>query len=247
MGRRGKEQGFAPEMINTQLATTEELSQFFFMCSVAERWKFLERAIKLAHDAGLIFQVSILTAWSCPYNGETSLDDMMEVTDRLFKMGYDIVRPCDPFGDVTPDRAYEYFCRVLDKHPDTEKHTFHLHDWRGVGITSYVAAMEAGCTRFDTSLGGLGGPFASIVGGIHAQSFNECKPQGRKCGLVSTEDFVMMCDTMGIETGIDLDKVINLGKWMEKILGRRLWSACLEAGRVPRGSQVIKGREKDMA
>lgn len=244
---KAKQEGFGPDIINTQFGTTEEFSRAFFRKTVAERWKFIEDAIKLAHDAGLMIQVSLLTPWYCPYTGETPIKVALQTTDRLVEMGCDIIRACDGFGDVTPDRIYEYFSRVLDKHPDPNRHACHLHDYRGFGLASYVAGMQAGCIRFDTCLGGLGGPTAAIVGGVPARGAAEYVPRRFRTGLVSTEDFVTMCDAMGVETGIDLNKVYQLGGWMERILERNLWSFSLRHGRVPRGSEIIKGREKEMA
>ena len=241
-----KKGGYGPDIINTQFATTEEFSQYFFRTTVANRWKFIEEALKVAHDAGLMFQLSIINTWYCPFKGEMPMEVSLEYTDKLIKMGCDIVRACDPTGFVTPPKAYEYFSRVLDKHPDPNNHTYHQHDHRCFGLSNYLAAMQAGCTRFDTSLGGTGGPTATIVGGIHPKGAVEYVHRPYKTGLVCTEDFVTMCDAMGIETGIDLDKVFRLGKWIERILERKLWSFCINHSRVPKGSQIIKGLEKEI-
>jgi hydroxymethylglutaryl-CoA lyase len=245
---KAKKEGYGPDIINTQFATTEELSKAFFGATVAERWKFIEEAVKAAHDAGLVFQLSILNPWYCPYKGEMPIEVSLQYTDRLVQIGCDIIRPCDPYGDATPDKTYEYFSRALDKHPNPNIHTLHIHDYRGFGLASYVAAMEAGCTRFDTSLGGIGGPTAVIVGGVYARGISkEYVARPFRTGLVSTEDLVSMCDAMGIETGIDVEKVNQLGKWMERILERRLYSFCIRHGKIPKGSQIVKGREKEMA
>jgi hydroxymethylglutaryl-CoA lyase len=107
--------------------------------------------------------------------------------------------------------------------------------------------MQTGCIRFDTTLGGIGGPTAGIVGGVHARGASEYRPRTGRKGLVSTEDFITMCDGMGIETGIDVDKVLNLGRWLERILERKLWSFSLSSGKVPKGSEIVKGREKEIA
>jgi hydroxymethylglutaryl-CoA lyase len=242
-----KQEGFGPDIINTQFSTTEEHSKAFFRKTVDERWKFIEEAIRLAHDAGLKIQVTILTVWYCPFRGEMPIEIALQTTDRLMERGCDIVRVADGLGDVTPDKVYEYCSRVLDRYPDSNRHTLHLHDHRGFGLASYVAAMQAGCSRFDTCLGGIGGPTAAIVGGVHARGAMEYRPRAGKTGLVSTEDFVVMCDAMGIDTGINVDKVLKLGKWMERILERKLWSFSLGQGRVPKGAEIIKGREKEMA
>lgn len=242
-----KLEGHGPDIINCQYATTEEFSQDFFRKSVAERWKYVENSTKAAHDAGILIQVTILNPFYCPFKGAMPMEITLETTGRLLKTGVDIVRFGDSFGDVTPNKMYEYFSRLLEKYPEPNKFTLHAHDYRGFGLAVCVAAMQAGCIRFDTTLGGIGGPPAAIVGGIHARGAVEYRPQTYKKGIISAEDFVVMCDAMGIETGIDVDKILNLGRWMEKILGRKLWSFCLGPGKVPKGSEIIKGRENELA
>lgn len=242
-----KQEGYGPDIINCQYATTDEFSQFFFRKSMAERWKYIENAVEAAHSAGMIIQVTIISPWYCPFKGEMPLEVTLETSGRLLKIGCDIVRYSDSFGDVTPSKVYEYFSRLLEKLPEPNRFTLHAHDYRGFGLAVYVAAMQAGCIRFDTTLGGIGGPPAAIVGGIHARGALEYRPQTYKKGIVSAEDFIVLCDAMGIETGIDIEKLLILGRWMEKILGRKLWSFCLSPGRVPRGAEIIKGREKELA
>jgi hydroxymethylglutaryl-CoA lyase len=96
-------------------------------------------------------------------------------------------------------------------------------------------------------MGGMGGPTAAIVGGVPAKGVTEYVARSYRAGLVATEDFVTLCEAMGVETGIDVDKAHQIGKWMERILERKLWSFSLPHGRIPRGSEIIKGREKQMS
>ena len=104
---------------------------------------------------------------------------------------------------------------------------FHIHDARGMGIACYFAAMQAGITRFETTLGGLGGWPANFVSGVPVPGLTGLTEVSRHPGLVSTEDFLVMLDAMGIETGIDTDKVLRLGRMVERIVGRDLWSFCV--------------------
>jgi hydroxymethylglutaryl-CoA lyase len=244
---RLKKEGYGPDIINVQFATTDEFSQDFFRKNVSERLKYVEDAVKIAHDAGLIIQVTIINTWYCPYKGELPSELALQTTDQFIKIGCDIVRFGDTFGDATPNKLYEHFSRLLDKYPEPNQFTLHYHDYRGFGLANYLAALQAGCIRFDTTLGGIGGPPAGIVGGIHARGAVEYRLQTGRKGLVSTEDFITMCDAMGVETGINVDKVIVLGKWMERILGRELWSFCLSSGKVPKGSEIAKGRQQEIA
>jgi hydroxymethylglutaryl-CoA lyase len=108
------------------------------------------------------------SVWYRPFRDEMPIEIALQTTGRLMERGCDIVRVADGLGDVTPDKVYEYFSRVLDRYPDSNRHALHLHDHRGFGLASYVAAMQAGCSRFDACLRGIGGSTAAIVGGGHA-------------------------------------------------------------------------------
>lgn len=235
---KAKQEGHGPDIVNTQIATTEKLSQLFCQTTVEDRWKFVERSIKAAHDAKIKIQVTNISVWYCPYKGNMPVEVALETTDRLLKMGADAVRAADPYGVVTPPQAYDYFSRVLDKFPDPNLHAYHQHDHRGFGLANYVAAMQAGCTYFDTTLGGTGGLTATIVGGVPVQGEARYRAYQSKQGLVSTEDFLVLCDAMGIETGINAQKVLILGKWMERILQKKLWSFSLPHGSVQKNGML---------
>ncbi|MGA2670228.1 MAG: hydroxymethylglutaryl-CoA lyase [Dehalococcoidia bacterium] len=227
---KAKKEGYGADLINTQYALVEKLSQSMFGVGVSDRWKYIEDAVKALHDVNVKIQVSVLDTWDCP-----DINLALEATNNLLNIGCDIVRACDGLGYVTPPQAFEYFSQALDKNPKPDSHAFHYHDIRGFGLASYIAAMQAGCGRFDACLGGVGGPPATIVDGVPstaAAEYHAYYPD--RTGLVSTEDLVVMCDAMGIETGIDTDKVLVLGKWVEAILKRKLWSFCARYGKVPK-------------
>jgi hydroxymethylglutaryl-CoA lyase len=233
---KAKEEGYGPDLVNTQFAITEELSQNMFRASASERWKYIEQAVKTLHDAGIKIQVTVLDVWHSIHQGELPIDNAVEAASNLFSIDCDIVRAADAFGAVTPARAFEYFSRVLDKYPNPDSHAFHCHDMRGFGLATCVAAMQAGCVRLDGCLGGIGGPPATMVDGVPIRGATEyCAYHQYKRGLVSTEDLVVLCDAMGIKTGINVEKVLRLGKWVEAILGRKLWSFCVRYDEIPKG------------
>jgi len=106
---------------------------------------------------------------------------------------------------------------------------------RGWGLANVLAALQAGMTNYESTLGGIGGQPANFVDGVPVSGTGAYyyKDAGN-VGLVCTEDMVVMMDEMGIDTGVDIDRVLKTGKMVEKILGRRLRSETILQGRIPK-------------
>jgi hydroxymethylglutaryl-CoA lyase len=112
-----------------------------------------------------------------------------------------------------------------------------------MGLACYLAALHMGVTRFEATLGGLGGWPANFVDGIPVPGLIGLEEVSRRPGLVSTEDFLVMLDAMGIETGIDLEKVFKLGRMVERIVGRELWSFCLGTADKPGSGALPRAQD----
>jgi len=124
---------------------------------------------------------------------------------------------------------------ILDDIPDPTKHIAHFHVTRGWGLANVLAALQAGITHFESTLGGTGGQPANFMDGVPVIGTGEYYYQDPGIvGLVSTEDMVVMMDEMGIDTGVDVDRVLRIGRVLEKIIGRRLRSECVHTGRIPK-------------
>lgn len=241
---KAKKEGWGPERILVMISTSEAHNRANTQRGYAEQWKFIEEAVKIAHDNGILVNGTISTIWGCPIAGDMPIELAYEFCDRLLEIGCDDIEHADHDGQATPPEVYEYFSRTMKRHPDPNLHVFHVHDVRGFGLANYFAAMQAGIIRFETGIGGIGGQPANFLDGVPIKGTGEYYLSTARTGLVSTEDFVTMCDGMGIETGIDLNKVYRIGKWMEKIVGQKLWSFCLEAGKVPRGPREYPARRQ---
>jgi hydroxymethylglutaryl-CoA lyase len=132
--------------------------------------------------------------------------------------------------------VYEYFSMILDKIPDPKPHITHFHVTRGWGLANVLAALQAGITHFESTLGGLGGQPANFIDGYPVSGTGKYYYSDPNIvGLVSTEDMVVMMDEMGIATGIDVNRLLDIGRMVEKIVGRRLRSECIHTGRIPKG------------
>jgi len=224
-------EGYGPQMLEMCIATSAPRNEAYFGLTHDETWRTWDKALRLTSDAGMRFQACLITIWSCPFQGRMDPSLGVQFAKRCIEMGITSFSHSDPYGDVTPPQAFEYFSEIVERFAEGE-HSFHNHDWRGFGIANYLAAMQAGIRHFDTCLGGTGGWFASIVDGVPVKGAVEPRERPGRTGLVCTEDFVLLCDAMGVETGVDIEKMLTAGHWVEKIVGRRLNSIGLPWGPV---------------
>ena len=117
----------------------------------------------------------------------------------------------------------------------------HFHTSRGWGMANVLAALQAGMTNYESTMGGIGGQPANFVSGVPvAGTGSYYYKDANIVGLVSTEDMVVMMDEMGIDTGLDVDKVLEIGKMVERICGRTLRSESIKNGRIPK---ELSGRD----
>lgn len=208
-----------------QLATSEAYAKNNMNRTHEELFAEAEKNVKFLHDHGVkkVF-ANIGTIFGCPYLGEMPLSKAYEFADRIFDIGFDEIEHSDPDGIADPAITFEYFSHVLEKYPDKSKHSYHVHDIRGMGLASYYAAMEAGVEMFDVAMGGIGGQVANIVDHVPVKGIGDYYFDTRRTGLVETCDFVTMVNRMGIETGIDEKKCYKIATMVERILGRELHS-----------------------
>lgn len=230
-----KKNGYGPDRILFMVSTSESHHRTNSGISLAEYWKMCEKYIPIAHDAGLKVCGTVSTIWGCPIEGPTELKKAVEFTQRWLDIGADDIEHADHDGSAPPNRVYDYFSMILDAIPDTSKHVAHFHVTRGWGLANVLAALHAGITHYESTLGGIGGQPANFVDGVPVAGTGKYYyADPTITGLVTTEDMVVMMDEMGIDTGVDVDKVLDIGRWNEKIVGRRLRSECVRTGRIPK-------------
>lgn len=146
------------------------------------------------------------TAFYCPYEGLVEPDDVIQLCKRFAELGVDELSVADTIGMANPRDAYMLFSKLKEQLPKNLLLTGHFHNTRGTALANIYASLEAGISRFDTSAGGLGGcPFAPGAS-----------------GNVATEDVLFMLNEMGIETGIDMNHLINAIKIIEPYMTRPL-------------------------
>jgi len=234
-------EGWGPDRILLMVSTSESHQRKNSGLSLADYWKMSEEYIKKATDAGIKVNGTVSTIWGCPIEGPTEMKDAVEFTKRWLDIGASDVEHADHDGSASPDRVYDYYSMILDAIPDTSKHIVHFHTTRGWGLANILAALQAGMTHYESTMGGIGGQPANFVSGVPVSgtgSYYYKNPN--QVGLVSTEDMAVMMDEMGIDTGLDLDKLLEVGNMVERIVGHRLRSETIKSGRIPKS---LSGRK----
>ncbi len=232
---QAKLDGYGPDRILLMVSTSESHHRKNSGLSLKEYWKMAEEEIKKAHDAGIKVNGTVSTIWGCPIEGPTDLEKAIEYTQRWFDIGADDVEHADHDGSASPDRVYRYYSMLQEKVGMTDKQIVHFHTTRGWGLANVLAALQAGMTHYESTMGGIGGQPANFVDGVPvAGTGSYYYKDPNLVGLVSTEDLVVMLDEMGIETNLDVDKILEIGEMNERIVGRRLRSESIKNGRIPK-------------
>ncbi len=232
---QAKKEGYGPDRILLMVSTSETHHKKNSGLTLKEYWKMSEEYIKKATDAGIKVNGTVSTIWGCPITGPTDMSKAVEFAKRWLDIGATDVEHADHDGSASPDRVFEYFSMILDAIPDTSKHIVHLHTTRGWGLANILAALQAGMTHYESTMGGIGGQPANFISGVPVSGTGSYYYKNPNLvGLVSTEDMAVMMDEMGIDTGIDLDKLLQVGNMVEKIVGRRLRSETIKSGRIPK-------------
>lgn len=236
-----KKNGFGPDRILVMVSTSESHHKKNSGLSLEEYWKMCEEWIPKAHDAGIKVNGTVSTIWGCPIEGPTEMKKAIEFTKRWLDIGADDVEHADHDGSASPDRVYQYYSMLMDAFQSPDKHIVHFHTTRGWGMANVLAALQAGMTNYESTMGGIGGQPANFVSGVPVAGTGAYYYKDSNIvGLVSTEDMVVMMDEMGIDTGLDIDKVLEIGQMTERIVGRRLRSESIKNGRIPKS---LSGRK----
>lgn len=236
-----RKEGYGPDRILLMVSTSESHQQKNSGLSIDEYFRMAEKYVPMAREAGLKVNGTVSTIWGCPIEGPTDMRKAIEFTRRWFDIGATDVEHADHDGSASPDRIYRFFSMLMDEFQDPSKHIVHLHTTRGWGLANVLAALQAGMTNYESTMGGIGGQPANFVDGVPVAGTGEYYyKDSLAVGLVSTEDMVVMMDEMGIDTGLDIDRILSTGKMAERIVGRKLRSESINQGRIPKS---LSGRQ----
>lgn len=172
-----------------------------------------EEVAALARAAGVRLRAYVSTVWGCPFEGEVDPKRAVAIAKRFVEMGSYQVSLGDTIGIGTP-RQTERILRAMSDEIGAERIAMHMHDTRGTALANVLVGLEMGIRDFDASVGGLGG----------------CPYAPGAAGNLATEDLVFMLQGMGVETGIDLERLVEAGKVAESVVGRPLPGKVHQAG-----------------
>jgi hydroxymethylglutaryl-CoA lyase len=201
--------------VNVFLSASETHNRHNVNRSVEESLAGVERVLERATAEGLRCEGVISTSFGCPYEGHVAPERVFEIARRLTAAGAVEVGFGDTTGMANPVQIAEFFDRAPAEVPGVEL-TAHFHDTRGQGLANVLAALQAGVESFESSFGELGG----------------CPVPPGATGNIASEDLVSMLHEMGVETGIDLERLLAASRAVQEVLGRPLGSHTLVAGPV---------------
>ncbi|WP_395708963.1 hydroxymethylglutaryl-CoA lyase [Reyranella sp.] len=190
--------------------------------SHAENLEAMRKQTRLHVDKGVpVRSVGVMAAFGCNFQGDIAPAEVVRTVREGLAIGaecgVDVARLslADTMGWATPPRIERVVGAVRSAWPDKEI-SLHLHDTRGMAVANAMAGLRMGVRRYDSTVGGLGGcPFAGQKGAA---------------GNICTEELVMLCEEMGVETGVDLERLIEVGRMAEEIVGHPLPSELLHGG-----------------
>ena len=197
--------------VSFAVAATESFSQRNAGASVEESLAAAEEIVIRAREDQIRASLTISVAFGCPFEGPVPPERVVEIAERLARTDAVEIVLADTIGVATPTQVR----RLVERIGELGKPVGgHFHNTRNTGFANAYAALEAGVSMLDASVGGLGGcPFAP-----------------KATGNIATEDLVYLLDGEGVETGVDLDALIAVSEWLEELLGRQLEGYVYRAG-----------------
>jgi len=212
LNNRGVERAIKANLqrVEVSISTSETHSKKNANMTLEEAMENLKSMIQLAKKNGLAIRAGLQAVWGCVYDGIPPIDRIIQMSKTILDLGVNTLSLSDSTGMGNPHSIKETLEHILPHSGDTPI-VLHLHDTRGLGLANVVAALEMGVNQFDSSLGGIGGcPF--IKGAT---------------GNIATEDTVNLFHELGIETGIDVNKVSAVSQSLVPVIGEEYFSGKL--------------------
>jgi hydroxymethylglutaryl-CoA lyase len=212
--RRGLDNAIAAGMKEVAVfaATSETFNKKNIDRTIAQTLGELHEMVPHALASGVAVRAYLSTCFGCPYEGDIDPERVVELTGRLRDLGVYQVAISDTIGVANPRQVEAVLERVLAKHP-AEAIAVHFHDTRGTALANCLVALTMGITTIDASAGGLGG----------------CNYAPGASGNLATEDVVAMLHGMGVETGIDLDRLVEASRIAKSFIKHELSSKYFQA------------------
>ena len=204
------------EEIALFVSASETHNQKNVKMSISDSLKGFRSIAEKALTHGIRMRGYVVTAFGCPYEGRISSEKVESIVDEYRSLGVHEIALGDTTGMANPVEVSRMVSRILRRLDEKTSLALHIHDTRGAALANILSALQEGVVIFDGSIGGLGG----------------CPYAPGASGNVATEDLVNMLEEMGIETGIDLNRLIGCAKYARTIIQKDLPSHLLSAGTI---------------
>lgn len=196
-------------------ACSESFSKKNINCSIEESFERFVPVLKLARKNKIKVRGYLSTCFGCPFEGDVPEARVVKLAVRMLELGVHEISIGDTIGVASPKQVESLFKKLLKKIP-AKKLAGHFHDTRGMALANTLTAWNLGISVFDTSVGGLGG----------------CPYAPGATGNVATEDVALMFEGMGVETGLNLEALIDMNPWVSSVVGHPLSSKVGKVGRL---------------
>ena len=200
--------------IRLVVCASETFNQRNVRMSVDDSIRECEAIVDIASRRNVPAEVAVGVAFACPFEGRTPENRVLELARTLARMGIREISIADTVGMANPTQVTRLMTRLQEDLGSNVELSLHIHNTRGLGFANVLAGLQVGIDTYDASIGGLGG----------------CPVTPAATGNIPTEDLVNMCEEMNLETGIDIEGVMEASRIMENFLGRRLPSHVLLSG-----------------
>ena len=205
---------FKPDKINLMMSVSESHNRANGNRSIEESLRDFEIIVPMILDAGITPIGGMACTFGCPFEGKISIQQIERVVKRYIAIGIRTITLSDTIGSANPKQVYETAAYLKNHYPEIAW-PMHFHNTRDLALANILAAMEGGMTEFDAAIGGLGG----------------CPYAPNASGNIATEDLVNMMNELEIETGIDLDAVLQVAGLLKELVPHPLHSSLVKAGK----------------
>lgn len=194
-------------------SSTETFARKNLNCTIEESFERFAGVIEMAKPRGIKVRGYLSMCFGCPFEGEVPEARVVRLVERMAKLGVYEVSIGDTIGVANPKQVRSLVGKLI-RAVGSDRLAMHFHDTRGTALANVLASLDLGIRTFDSSLGGLGGcPYAPAA-----------------TGNVATEDVAFMLHGMGVDTGVDLQQLVDLNRWLEPVIGHALPSRVGRAG-----------------
>ncbi|MBI2859718.1 MAG: hypothetical protein HYX90_11650 [Chloroflexi bacterium] len=231
---QAKQEGYGPHSVAFTISTEDIHCKRNAGRTREEYFDDIPEFVKTAKANGFEIIMALACVYGSPCAGPVPIENTIELMERGLDLGIRRFTPCDTTGEANPLRAYEYMSTLVDKfgkHDGVKFRVAHFHDARGQGLANYLACIMAGATTIETSLGQGGGQPAFLVGGIPGLGSGPIYTNSDIVGNGATEDILVMLDEMGIDVGVDIDRMLQLGRVLEWVYQEPLRPYTTKSGR----------------